>query len=172
MVARHAAPVFCKLLLDVIDEPQTDIIVVATGKGIGPMRAWGTSWRSAPARDGSAWLFLGVDNPKLLYVDDWKKIEEEHPGHFRFHLTWYPDEPDMDKFSPYLKRSLYRKVEEYADEILQCLDKGAHIYFCGHKAMMPGILFLLEMAAYRNEIPYEEFVGKLRNKGQWHYELH
>ena len=32
-----------------------------------------------------------------------------------------------------------RQVEEYADEIFDALDKGAHIYFCGLKGMMPGI---------------------------------
>ena len=31
------------------------------------------------------------------------------------------------------------QVEEYADEIFDALDKGAHIYFCGLKGMMPGI---------------------------------
>ena len=30
------------------------------------------------------------------------------------------------------------KVEEYADEIFDLLEKGAHIYFCGLKGMMPG----------------------------------
>ena len=136
------------------------------------MRAWGTSWRSAPTRDGSAWLFLGVDNPNLLYIEDWKKMEEEHPGYFRFHLTWYRDEPHLDHKGPHWYHTLYHKVEEYGDEILQCLDKGAHIYFCGHKGMMPGILCMLEKAAYENAIPYEEFVGKRMNNGQWHCELY
>jgi sulfite reductase alpha subunit-like flavoprotein len=30
-------------------------------------------------------------------------------------------------------------VEEYADEIFDLLDNGAHMYFCGLKGMMPGI---------------------------------
>ena len=30
------------------------------------------------------------------------------------------------------------KVEEYADEVFDLLDNGAHIYFCGLKGMMPG----------------------------------
>ena len=32
------------------------------------------------------------------------------------------------------------KVEEYADEVFDLLDNGAHIYFCGLKGMMPGEL--------------------------------
>lgn len=30
------------------------------------------------------------------------------------------------------------KVEEYADEVFDLLNNGAHIYFCGLKGMMPG----------------------------------
>lgn len=29
-------------------------------------------------------------------------------------------------------------MEEYADEVFDLLDNGAHIYFCGLKGMMPG----------------------------------
>ena len=32
------------------------------------------------------------------------------------------------------------QVEEYADEVFDLLDNGAHIYFCGLKGMMPGAL--------------------------------
>ena len=35
------------------------------------------------------------------------------------------------------------KVEEYATEVFDRLDKGAHIYFCGLKGMMPGIQDML-----------------------------
>ena len=31
------------------------------------------------------------------------------------------------------------KVAEYSDEVFDRMDKGAHIYFCGLKGMMPGI---------------------------------
>lgn len=36
------------------------------------------------------------------------------------------------------KMYIQDKVEEYADEVFDLLDKGAHIYFCGLKGMMPG----------------------------------
>jgi ferredoxin--NADP+ reductase len=36
------------------------------------------------------------------------------------------------------------QVEEYADEVFDLLDNGAHIYFCGLKGMMPGIQDMLE----------------------------
>ena len=35
------------------------------------------------------------------------------------------------------KMYIQDKVEEYADEIFDLLENGAHIYFCGLKGMMP-----------------------------------
>ena len=37
------------------------------------------------------------------------------------------------------KMYIQDKVEEYADEVFDLLDNGAHIYFCGLKGMMPGM---------------------------------
>ncbi len=39
------------------------------------------------------------------------------------------------------KMYIQDKVEEYADEVFDLLDNGAHIYFCGLKGMMPGTVF-------------------------------
>jgi hypothetical protein len=36
------------------------------------------------------------------------------------------------------------KVEEYSDEVFDRMEKGAHLYFCGLKGMMPGILAMME----------------------------
>ena len=41
------------------------------------------------------------------------------------------------------KMYIQDKVEEYADEVFDLLDNGAHIYFCGLKGMMPGTVSLL-----------------------------
>lgn len=38
------------------------------------------------------------------------------------------------------KMYIQDKVEEYADEVFDLLENGAHIYFCGLKGMMPGML--------------------------------
>ena len=48
VVARQVAPVFCKLLVDVIDEPETDIIVMATGKGDRPHARVGSIMEVSP----------------------------------------------------------------------------------------------------------------------------
>lgn len=59
-----------------------------------------------------------------------------------------------------------RQVEEYGDEVFDKLSKGAHIYFCGLKGMMPGILNMLQSVAESKKLNWESFLGDLKKKGE------
>lgn len=59
------------------------------------------------------------------------------------------------------------KVEEYGDEVFDRLNKGAHIYFCGLKGMMPGILQMLQGIAESKKLKWEDFLKGLKEKGEW-----
>lgn len=50
------------------------------------------------------------------------------------------------------------------------LNSGAHMYFCGLKGMMPGILEMLEGVCKEKGINYEEWLERLKHSGQWHVE--
>lgn len=52
------------------------------------------------------------------------------------------------------------------------LNNGAHMYFCGLKGMMPGILEMLENVCKEKGIAYEEWIEKLKHGGQWHVEVY
>lgn len=60
-----------------------------------------------------------------------------------------------------------RQVEEYGDEVFDKLSKGAHIYFCGLKGMMPGILTMLESVATKKKLKWEDFLKDLKQKGEF-----
>ena len=47
------------------------------------------------------------------------------------------------------KMYIQDKVEEYADEVFDLLDNGAHIYFCGLKGMMPGTCTFIHLGHTR-----------------------
>lgn len=57
-------------------------------------------------------------------------------------------------------------MEEYGDEVFDKLNKGAHIYFCGLKGMMPGILGMLEKVAKKKKLNWENFLKDLKKKGK------
>jgi ferredoxin--NADP+ reductase len=163
-----------KVMLLPEDKPETDIIMVATGTGIAPMRSFIKRLfveKTPYANDfkGVAWLFLGVANTDaLLYDDDWKAIQEANPDKFRYDVALSREQTNKDGGKMYIQD----RVEEYSDEIFERLDKGAHIYFCGLKGMMPGIQDMLKKVAATKGIDYDEFIKKLKKNGQWHVEVY
>ena len=136
-----------KVMLMPEKNPETDLIMVATGTGIAPYRSFlrrlfVENTPAAKAYKGTAWLFLGVANKdSLLYDDEWQDILKRHPNQFKLDYAFSREGP-LNKRGG--KMYIQDKMEEYADEIFSRLDKGAHIYFCGLKGMMPGILEMLE----------------------------
>mmetsp|Transcript_44221 Transcript_44221/g.68926 ORF Transcript_44221/g.68926 Transcript_44221/m.68926 type:complete len:404 (+) Transcript_44221:43-1254(+) len=163
-----------KVMLLPEDKPETDIIMVATGTGIAPMRSFIKRMfveQTPYAKDfkGLAWLFLGVANTDaLLYDDDWKAIQAANPDQFRYDVALSREQTNKDGGKMYIQD----RVEEYADEIFDRLDKGAHIYFCGLKGMMPGIQDMLKKVSAAKGIDYDEFTKKLKKNGQWHVEVY
>merc|ERR1719313_973439 len=163
-----------KVMLLPEDQPETDIIMGATGTGIAPMRSFIKRMfveKTPYANDfkGVAWLFLGVANTDaLLYDDDWKAIQKKNPDQFRYDVALSREQTNKDGGKMYIQD----KVEEYSDEIFDRLDKGAHIYFCGLKGMMPGIQDMLKKVATTKGLDYDEFTKKLKKNGQWHVEVY
>jgi ferredoxin--NADP+ reductase len=163
-----------KVMLLPEDKPETDIIMVATGTGIAPMRSFIKRIfveKTPYGKDfkGVAWLFLGVANTDaLLYDDDWKAIQEANPDKFRYDVALSREQTNKDGGKMYIQD----RVEEYSDEIFDRLDKGAHIYFCGLKGMMPGIQDMLKKVATAKGIDFDEFIKKLKKNGQWHVEVY
>ena len=64
------------------------------------------------------------------------------------------------------------RLAENAEELFNRLDKGAHIYFCGLKAMLPSILETLEGVATARGLVWEEKLAELKKAGQWHVEVY
>eukprot|EP00631_Chrysoreinhardia_giraudii_P004019 CAMPEP_0197415818 /NCGR_PEP_ID=MMETSP1170-20131217/2243_1 /TAXON_ID=54406 /ORGANISM="Sarcinochrysis sp, Strain CCMP770" /LENGTH=372 /DNA_ID=CAMNT_0042942661 /DNA_START=40 /DNA_END=1158 /DNA_ORIENTATION=- len=163
-----------KVMLLPEEDPKTDYIMVATGTGIAPYRGFIRRLfvESTPAGDvykGLAWLFLGVANSDaLLYDDEWQQVLANYPDNFRVDYALSREQTNSKGGKMYIQD----KVEEYADEIFDRLEKGAHMYFCGLKGMMPGIQDMLRSVCAKKGLDYDEFIGKLKKAGQWHVEVY
>jgi len=163
-----------KVMLMPEEDPATDLIMVATGTGIAPYRGFlrrlfVEKTPAGEAYKGEAWLFLGVANSdSLLYDDEFSEIKEKFPSNFRYDLALSREQTNASGGKMYIQD----KMEEFADEIFTKLDKGAHIYFCGLKGMMPGIQSMLEGVATKKGMSYEDFIKKLKSNKQWHVEVY
>merc|ERR1712072_919682 len=155
-------------------DASTDIIMVATGTGIAPYRSFlrrlfVEKTPYGEAYTGLAWLFLGVANTDaLLYDDEWQEILKSNPDNFRLDYALSREQTNVDGGKMYIQD----KVKEYADEVFNRMDKGAHIYFCGLKGMMPGITEMLEGVAKSKGLEWADVQKKWKSNGQWHVEVY
>ena len=163
-----------KVMLMPEEDPKTDLIMVATGTGIAPYRGFirrlfVEDTPAGNAYKGQAWLFLGVANSDaLLYDDEWQSVKESYPDNFRLDYAISREQENKKGGKMYVQD----KVEEYADEIFDKLDNGAHIYFCGLKGMMPGIQDMLKTVAESKGLNYDEWLKGLKKSKQWHVEVY
>jgi len=161
-----------KILLMAPDENAVHICV-ATGTGIAPFRSF---WRRCFFEEvagfkftGLFWLFMGAANDDgKLYDDEISAMLATYPDQFRVDYALSRVQTNKNGGKMYIQD----KMEEYADEIFDLLQNGAHIYFCGLKGMMPGITAMLERVSGEKGLSWEEFFAGLKEKNQFHVEVY
>ncbi|GMH33482.1 hypothetical protein BSKO_01316 [Bryopsis sp. KO-2023] len=155
------------------EDPNAVVIMVATGTGIAPYRSF---WRRMFYENvpnykftGLAWLFMGVANSDAkLYDDEISEITATCPDQFRVDYALSREQQNKAGGKMYIQD----KIEEYADEVFDLLSNGAHMYFCGLKGMMPGIIGMLESVCESKGISYADWSKGLKEEGRWHVEVY
>ena len=153
------------------EDPATVHIMVATGTGIAPFRSYIRRFFCEDIPNyqfkGLAWLFMGVANSDAkLYDDEFQALVKRYPDQFRIDYALSREQNNSKGGKMYIQD----KVEEYKDQVFDLLTNGAHMYFCGLKGMMPGILEMLEKVCKEKGINYEEWLEKLKHEGRMHIE--
>ncbi len=140
--------------------------------------------------NGLAWLFLGVANTdSLLYDEMWQETKFKHPNKFRVDYALSREQKNKEGGKMYVQD----KLEEYAEELYDRMEKGAHMYFCGLKGtyivlykysfmldidcfwcvgMMPGILEMLQVVAKKKGLVWADVLKGWKGQGQWHVEVY
>jgi len=161
-----------KVMLLPEEDPNAVHIMVATGTGIAPYRGYLRRMflEDTPFKfSGLAWLFMGVANSDAkLYDDEFQEILDNYPDQFRLDYALSREQKNKDGGKMYIQD----KVEEYADQVFDLLENGAHMYFCGLKGMMPGIVDMLERVAVSKGKNWDEMLKGLKSNGQWHVEVY
>jgi ferredoxin--NADP+ reductase len=169
-------PVGKEMLLP--DDPTANVIMLATGTGIAPMRAY--LWRmfkdSEKAANpeyqfnGFAWLLFGVPTtPNILYKEELEEMQSKYPNNFRLTYAISREQKNAQGGRMYIQD----RVAENADALWSLIkNEKTHTYICGLRGMEDGIDAALSAAAAKEGITWSDYQKDLKKAGRWHVETY
>ncbi|AIQ95228.1 FAD-binding oxidoreductase [Prochlorococcus sp. MIT 0604] len=168
-------PVGKEMLLP--DEEEANIVMLATGTGIAPMRAYLRRMFEPTEKEknkwnfkGKAWLFMGAPkSANLLYEEDLQRYLNENPDNFKYTKAISREQQNTKGGRMYIQD----RVLESANELFNMIeDEKTHIYLCGLKGMEPGIDEAMTKAAEEKGLNWSELRPQLKKAGRWHVETY
>ncbi len=168
-------PVGKEMLLP--EDEEANVIMLATGTGIAPMRTYLRRMFEPKERAengwnfrGKAWLFMGAPKTaNLLYDEDFLHYEKEYPDNFRYTKAISREQQNPKGGRMYIQD----RVSEHAEEIFAMIeDPKTHVYMCGLRGMEPGIDEAMSAAAEAKGLDWSELRPKLKKAHRWHVETY
>ncbi len=173
---KNTGPVGKEMLLP--PDEDANVIMLATGTGIAPMRAYLRRMFEPSERAknpeyqfrGKAWLIMGVPKtPNLLYEDDFQRYLAEYPENFRYTKAISREQQNPSGGRMYIQD----RVTEHADEIFSLIENPkTHVYMCGLRGMEPGIDEAMTAAAAAKDLNWSELRPQLKKADRWHVETY
>ena len=169
-------PVGKEMLLP--QDPDANVIMLATGTGIAPMRAY--LWRQFKDAEraanpeyefkGFSWLIFGVPTtPNLLYKEELEEIQQKYPDNFRLTGAISREQKNPQGGRMYIQD----RVAEHADELWQLIkNEKTHTYICGLRGMEEGIDAALTTAAAKEGVTWSDYQKELKKAHRWHVETY
>ncbi len=168
-------PVGKEMLLP--DEEDANVVMLATGTGIAPMRAYLRRMFEPTEKEknkwnfkGKAWLFMGAPkSANLLYEEDLQRYLTDNPDNFKYTKAISREQQNTKGGRMYIQD----RVLESANELFNMIeDEKTHIYLCGLKGMEPGIDEAMTKAAEEKGLNWSELRPQLKKAGRWHVETY
>eukprot|EP00930_Biecheleria_cincta_P069153 TRINITY_DN5692_c0_g1_i1.p1 TRINITY_DN5692_c0_g1~~TRINITY_DN5692_c0_g1_i1.p1 ORF type:complete len:394 (-),score=82.26 TRINITY_DN5692_c0_g1_i1:235-1416(-) len=156
------------------EDPNANIIMLATGTGIAPFRSFLRNLFHDKATKnqfkGIAWLFLGVPfTASLLYDDEWKVMQKEFPKQFRYDYAISDEFKRADGSSMYVQH----RVQEFIKDVWPLVkDKNTHVYMCGLKGMATGMEEAITPSCEMEGLNAKDFLKDMKKEGRYHVEVY
>lgn len=165
-------PVGKEMLLP--DDPTATVIMLATGTGIAPFRAY--LWRMFKETHadyqfkGLAWLIFGVPfTANILYKEDLEAMQAQYPENFRLTYAISREQQNSQGGKMYIQD----RVAEHVDELWDLFQKpNTHTYMCGLKGMEDGIDAAFEVCAAKHGVKWSDFQKQMKREERWHVETY
>jgi ferredoxin--NADP+ reductase len=151
------------------DEPGAPMLMIATGTGIAPFRAFVHAWAQRPrGQRGFAWLVFGAQTSgDLLYAEEWSRLAA-NPD-FRVDYAISREQKKSDGGRMYVQDRM-RAIGQPLWELVSAPETA--VYICGIKGMEVGIEAVLgEMAAAAGQ-DWGQIREQKREAERWHVEVY
>jgi ferredoxin--NADP+ reductase len=160
------------------EDPQANVIMLATGTGIAPFRAY--LWRMFKENEraanpdyvfkGLAWLIFGVaTTPGILYKQELEELRAQNPENFWVDYAISREQKNAQGGKMYIQD----RVAQSADKLWEMIQQEkTHVYICGLKGMEGGIDAALTVAAQRTGVTWSEYRSQMKKAGRWHVETY
>ncbi len=157
-------------------DPEANVIMMATGTGIAPMRAY--LWRMFKDNEravntdyqfkGFAWLIFGIPTtPNILYKEELDELQAKFPDNFRVTYAISREQKNSEGGRMYIQH----RVGEHADELWNLVkQEKTHTYICGLKGMEDGIDAAMAGACAKEGITWKEYQRSIKER--WHVETY
>jgi ferredoxin--NADP+ reductase len=165
--AKITGPVGKSFLIPEI--PNNNLIMVATGTGIAPFRAFlSNRYNQRKHERGESWLFFGAQTRKdFLYEDELAEYDKNDSCHI---VTAFSRE---EKNAEGGRMYVQHRLVEHRETLFNLLQRPeTYFYICGLRGMESGIIDGLREAAAKQGVDWDAFFEQLKAEKRWHVEVY
>ena len=151
------------------DEPALHHVLIATGTGVAPFRAFAQRREKWPqALRGQMWLFFGVQtHDDALYGAEWAALATD--PRFRLSYAFSREQKTADGRRMYVQDRIREAGQALLDLVRQ---PQTHVYMCGIKGMEVGVEQAFGELAQQAGMSWAQLRDELRIQGRWHVEVY
>lgn len=170
-------PVGKEMLLP--DDQDANIIMMATGTGIAPFRAY--LWRMFKdgerelnsdynSFNGLAWLIFGIPkSANILYKEELEEMQSKYSDNFKLTYAISREQQNAEGGRMYIQHRVAENIDKLWELVQQ--DK-THVYICGLKGMEDGIDAAFSERAAKDGVDWSDYRKQLKRAERWHVETY
>ncbi|MEM9004006.1 MAG: ferredoxin-NADP reductase [Cyanobacteria bacterium P01_F01_bin.86] len=169
-------PVGKEMLLP--DDPSANIVMMGTGTGIAPFRAY--LWRMFKDKEraanpdyqfnGKAWLIFGIPKTEnILYKEELEEIQAKYPDNFELTYAISREQTNSEGGRMYIQH----RVAENAARLWEMVQQdNTYVYICGLKGMEDGIDEAMAAEASKAGVEWDTYRRTLKKAHRWNVETY